>query len=142
MGGVGGTYAAPPSSLLEVFAMACPVYLSYGMTYEQFWDGDVSAHKAYREAFKIRMRERNTFMHLQAAYFYEAMCDAASLFRGMKPSKPQPFRKEPYDIFEDDRKRREAEEARERYERIKAKVAAFAKAFNEKQEREVDGNAG
>lgn len=143
MGGVGGTNAAPPLSLVEAFKKACPVYISYGMTYEQYWDGDVCAHKAYREAHKIQMRERNTFAHIQASYVYEALCNASSLFRGMKPSKPHEFRKEPYDIFPEDIKRREEEEQRKKYERMRAKVAAFAKAFNEqkRKEREVDSNA-
>lgn len=144
MGRDGGKHAALPLSLVEVFERACPVYMFYGMSYEQYWDGDVSAHKAYREAHKLRMKEKNSFAHIQAAYFYEALCDASSLFRGMKPSRPQEFRKEPYDLFDDDRRRREEEEARAKYEAIKDKVAAFAKAFNEKrhEEREVDGNAG
>ena len=131
-------------SLVEAFENVCPAYMAYGMTYEQFWDGDVSAHKAYREAHKLRMKERNTFAHIQAVYVYEALCDAASLFRGMKPSKPQAFRKEPYDLFPEDAARREEEEQRKRYEHMREKIAAFAKAYNEKrhEEREVDGNAG
>lgn len=118
--------------------------MSYGMTYEQFWDGDVSAHKAFREAHKLRIKEQNAMMHIQATYIYEALCDASSLFRGMKPSKPQVFRKEPYDIFAEDAARREEEEQRQRYDHIREKVAAFAKALNEKnhKEREVDSNAG
>ena len=62
---MGGKNAAPPLSLVEVFEKACPVYISYGMTYEQFWDGDVSAHKAYREAEKLRIRKRNQERWLQ-----------------------------------------------------------------------------
>lgn len=141
MGGVGGN-AASPMSLLESFERVCPAYMSYGMTYEQFWDGDIFAHRMYREAHKLRVKEQNTLMHIQATYFYEALCDASSLFRGMKPAKPQAFRKEPYDLFPDDIAKRAEEEERQRYENMKAKVAAFAKAFNEKnKEREVDDNA-
>lgn len=117
--------------------------MSYGMTYEQFWDGDVCAHRAYREAYKIRLREQNSMAHIQATYIYEALCCASSLFRGMKPSKPHTFRKEPYDIFPEDIRRRKEEEQRVRYERMREKVAAFAKAFNAKkhEEREVDSDA-
>lgn len=128
---------------MSAFAKACPLYISYGMTYDQFWDGDVCAHKAYREAHKMQMRERNQFAHIQAAYVYEALCASSSLFRGMKPSKPQSFRKDPFDIFPEDVRKREEEEQRQRYEKMRDKVAAFAKAFNEKRkEREVDSNAG
>ena len=116
----------------------------FGMTYEQFWDGDVSAHKAFRECYKLRAKKRNEEMWVQGMYFYEALCNASSLFRGMKPSRPQQFRDKPYDLFEDDRKRREEEEQKAKYERMREKVAAFAKAYNEKQkskESEVDGDA-
>lgn len=119
--------------------------MSFGMSYEQYWDGDVSAHRAFREADKIRTRRRNQEAWLQGAYFYEALCDAASLFRGMKPSRPQSYRKEPYDIDEEDRKQREEAEAREKYLRMKDKVAAFAKAFNDKRRgktEEVSADAG
>lgn len=114
------------------------------MTYEQFWDGDVFAHKAFRECYRLRAKKRNEEMWIQGMYFYEALCNASSLFRGMKPSRPQQFRDKPYDLFEDDRKRREEEEAKAKYERMREKVAAFAKAYNEQQkskESEVDGDA-
>lgn len=144
MGGVGGKNAAPPLSLMAAFEQACPMYLLWGMTYEQYWDGDVSAHKMFKRAAKLRRKQTNEDAWLQAAYIYEAMCAASSLFRGMKPSRPQKFRDEPYDIFEEDRKRREEEESRAKYEAMREKVAAFAKAFNEQRnskESEVDGDA-
>lgn len=118
--------------------------MSYGMTYDQYWNGDVYAHKAYKEAHKMKLREINSLAHLQAAYIYEALCNASSLFRGMKPSKPHPFRTEPFDIFPEDVEARKEKEAREKYERIREKVAAFAKELNKKnhKEREVDSDAG
>lgn len=130
-------------SLMEVFAKACPVYLSYGMTYDQFWDGDVCAHKAYREAEKLREKRANQQAYIQGAYFYEALCCSSSLFRGMKPSRAQEYRKEPYEIFPDERQRRLEREEKARYEKIKDRVAAFAKTFNDKrnsERNEVDGD--
>ena len=116
--------------------------MMFGMTYEQFWDGDVSAHKMFRRAAKLRKKQKNEEAWLQGAYIYEALCAASSLFRGMKPSRPQSYRDRPYDVFEEERKRREEEEQRAHYEKMREKVAAFAKAFNEKRnEREVDVNA-
>lgn len=145
MGRVGGTNAALPLSLTEVFAKLCPIYISFGMTYEQFWDGDVCAHKAYREAEKLRLRRENEMAHIQGAYIYEALAAVAPLFRGMKPARPQSYKKDPYDIFPEDVRRREEEEKRAQYAKVKDKVAAFAKAFNEKRKserNEVDGDAG
>ena len=145
MGRDGGTNAALPLSLVDAFTKACPVYMSYGMTYEQFWDGDVCAHKAYKEAAKLLIKRQNEQAHLQGAYIYEALAAVAPLFRGMKPSRAQAYRKEPYDIFAEDAKRREEEEQRKRYVNIKDKVAAFAKAFNDKRKsknEEVGVDAG
>ena len=117
---------------MAAFEKACPMYMLWGMTYEQFWDGDVKAHKCFRKAAKLRRKQENENMWMQGAYIYEALCAASSLCRGMKPSRPQKYRDAPYDIFEEDRKRREEEERKAQYERMREKVAVFAKAFNEK----------
>lgn len=130
-------------SLNEAFEKVCPAYLSYGMTYEQFWDGDVKAHRAYREANKMRIRQRNTELWLQGQYIYEALIDVTPYIKAFSKSKPRPYRDKPYDLFDDDRKRREEEERRERYDKMREKVAAFAKTFNEKRkEREVEADGG
>ena len=115
------------------------MYMLFGMTYEQYWDGDVSAHKAFKKYYKLRAKKRNEEMWIQGMYFYEALCNASSLFRGMKPSRPQKFRDKPYDIFEEDRKRREEEEQKAKYERMREKVAEFAKAYNEKRKNSNEG---
>lgn len=119
------------------------MYMVYGMTYGQFWDGDVSAHKAFRKAEKLRRQKNNEMAWLQGAYFYEALCSSASLFRGMKPTRPQKYRTEPYDISAENKQKREEKEAKARYEIMRSKVEAFAKAFNEKQNnKEVSEDAG
>ena len=116
-----------------------------GMTYEQFWDGDTDAHAIFRKAKKLALSEQNRNAWLQAMYFYEAMIDVTPYVKAFSKSKPRPFREEPYDLFEDERKAREEREEREAYERIRDRVAAFAKAFNEKRQEsetsEVDADA-
>ena len=37
---IGGDNNSPPSRYTDVFEQVCPFYLSIGMTWEQFWDGD------------------------------------------------------------------------------------------------------
>lgn len=118
---------------MDIFTEALPYYLKIGMTYEQYWDGDVSAHRAYRKADRLRMNDANQLAWLQGAYFYEALMDAAPAIKAFCKQRAHPYRKEPYDIDAAEKKRREEREQRKRYNRIKEKVAAFAKAFNEKQ---------
>lgn len=129
---------------MELFAKACPAYLKMGMTYEQYWDGDVSAHKAYREAEEMRVRDRNFQAWLQGMYVYEAIADLAPALKAFSKSRAKPYAKEPYILFEDDKRKKEEEEQRKKYERIKEKVSAFAAAFNAKRKEslgnEVESN--
>jgi hypothetical protein len=106
--------------------------MSYGMTYDEFWNGDVSSHRAYREAHKLKMIEDNTKAWIQGQYVYEAIGAWAPIIRPFsKARKPGKYTDHPYDLFEEQRRERELAEQRERYERIKEKVAAFATKFNE-----------
>ena len=132
MGRVGGKNAALPLSLMSAFEKACPRYLSYGMTYEQYWDGDVFAHKAFRKAEKIRWEKQNQVLWLQGAYVYDALLAVTPYLKAFSKGKPKPYVKEPFELFKEQREAREEREAKERYERIKERVAAFAKAQKER----------
>lgn len=123
------------------------MYLAMGMTYEQYWDGDTDAHKAYREAYKIRMADQNKMAWIQGLYVYQAIGALAPNLKAFSKGKARPYAKEPFDLFADERKAREEREAKERYERIKMKVAQFAREQREKQkkeseQKEVDVDAG
>lgn len=147
MGGVGGKDAAPPTSLMEVFQLACPKYMAMGMSYSEYWDGETSAHRAYREAKKLLMSEANQLAWLQGLYVYEAIGALAPALKAFAKGKVRPYVKEPHELFADEVKEREEREARERYERIKAKVEQFAREQKEKRSKdfdnkEVDVNAG
>lgn len=146
MGDVGGLAAASPLSLMSAFKEVCPVYMSYGMTYEQFWDGDTDMHPMYRRAVKQSMIHQNRMMWLQGMYIYEALLSVGKYTKAFSKSKPAPYPDKPYDLFEEERKLREKKEQLERYEHIKEKVQAFAKAFNEKRKESemkgVEDNAG
>ena len=146
MGEVGGKIAASPLSLLDVFDGACPEYMAMGMSYEQFWDGDTSAHKMYRIAKKKRLSEQNQIAWLQGMYFYVALVSVAPYVKAFSKAKPRPYMEEPIDLWEEERKRREENEAKARFERMRAKMEAFAKTHNERQQKlemqsEVDSNA-
>lgn len=129
-----------PMSLMDAFERACPYYMSYGMSYEQFWDGEVQAHKQYRLAYKQRLSDANKMAWIQGRYFYDALCAVSPILRAFsKARKPQEYHSHPIDLFEDEIKRRKEEEQRKKYERMKEKVALFAEEFN-KQRKEVDAN--
>lgn len=111
------------------------------MTYEQFWDGDVKAHKQYRNAHKLKLKEQNTLLWLQGRYFYDALCAASPIIRAFsKAKRPSDYVKQPYDLDEEDRRKREEREQRKRYERMKEKVALFAAEYN-RQRKDGDADA-
>ena len=103
--------------------------MSIGMTYDEFWNQDVSLVEVYRKAAELRDKRRNQEMWLQGMYIYEALCDASPLFRtSFKRGaiKPEPYAKEPYPITEEEVRAREERTARQREERLKAEFALFA----------------
>ena len=124
----------------DIFTELCPYYMSIGMSYDEFWDGDVEAVKAYRKAYELKERRKNQELWLQGMYFYEALCDASPLFRfSMKKGtiKPEPYVKEPYPITESEVKEREEREARLKEERLKAAFAAFVERMRNKMPQEA-----
>ena len=119
----------------DIFEQLCPYYMSIGMSYDEFWNGDVSMVKAYRKAYELQEKRRNQELWLQGMYFYEALCDASPLFRfSMKKGivRPEPYLKEPYPITSAELREREEREAKLREERIKAGFAAFAERMRQK----------
>ena len=102
---------SPFLTYTEQFYEVFPYYLSIGMTYEQFWDGDPYLAKYYRQANELRIERKNQELWLQGLYVYEAMCDVAPIMHGMakKGTKARPYPEQPYAITEKQR-RREIEE--------------------------------
>ena len=122
-------------SFSDVFEQLCPYYMSIGMSYDEFWNGDVSMVKAYRKANELRDRRRNQDLWLQGRYFYDALCAASPLYRfTMKKGmiKPEPYTSEPYPITEAELREREEREARAKEERLKAEFTAFIERMRQK----------
>ena len=114
--------------------------MSIGMTYDEFWNQDVSLVTVYRAAQELRERRRNQELWLQGMYIYEALCDASPLFRfSMKKGtvKPEPYAKQPYPITASELREKEEREARVLEERLKAEFALYAQQMRAKMPREA-----
>ena len=105
----GGTDKSYPlfDTYTEYFNYVFPYYLSIGMTYDLFWNGDSSLVKYYRQAQELIVDRRNQELWLQGLYVYEAICDAAPLFNpmGKKGAKAKPYVEEPFPITDKQRKK-------------------------------------
>ena len=111
--------------------------MSMGMTYDEFWEGDVQRTVAYRKADEIRRRQRNEYAWLQGRYIYDALCEASPLFR-VSFSKgrisPSDYTKEPYPVTEAERREREERKRKEEMERLKMAFMQFASGIAKKLE--------
>lgn len=114
--------------------------MSIGMTYDEFWNEDVSRVEVYRKVSELRDRRKNQELWLQGMYIYEALCDASPLFRfSMKSGrvKPEPYVKEPYPVTAAEAREREERAARAKEERLKAEFALFAEQMRKKMSQET-----
>ena len=88
--------------LTRLFEKLCPIYMVYGMTYDEFWHGDVYRALFYKKAYNKKIEIQNELndynFWLQGMYVYEAICDASPIFHSFakKGTKPLPYSNEPY----------------------------------------------
>ena len=133
--GGGRTEARSPFlTYTEQFYEVFPYYLSIGMTYELFWDGDPMLCKYYREAEEIRQEKKNQELWLQGMYFYEAMADVSPLLHAFakKGTKAQPYPDAPYPITKKECDRLEKESERKLFEKGKRFMDALTQQTNAK----------
>lgn len=116
------------------FYEAFPYYLSIGMTYDQYWNGDCTLPIYYRKAEELRNEKRNQELWLQGMYIYEALCDVSPILHAFakKGTKPQPYTTNPYPITSKDLKRIEEEKERKMAEKGKRNMEAFMQMFNKR----------
>jgi hypothetical protein len=105
------------------------------MTPEQYWDGDASLTRYYRESDEIRRQRRNEKLWLQGMYIYEALCDVAPLFHAFakKGTKAKPYPDHPYALTAHERemeqKIREQQEREKARKYMETKMAEINKRF-------------
>lgn len=132
----------PLYAYTQKFEEVFPFYLAIGMTYEQFWEQDCELVKFYRKAALIQRDLRNQDAWLQGMYFYEALVDVSPAFRSMGAKKPQPYRKEPYDLTAAQREKRLKRKREENDKKALAWMQAFATQFNQKFKEKGGGKNG
>lgn len=123
----------------EVFEKCFPYYLSLGMSVTEYWDGDNTYPKAFREAEKLRMKRSNYEAWLHGRYIYDALCEVQPIFQAFakRGTKPYPYADKPYALGEEevakakeDRKKKELEKGRIYMETMMSK---WNKSFEDKE---------
>ena len=108
--------------------MICPVYILYGMSYEQFWYGDPWMACAYREAHILKRRQNNEQMWIAGAYEHSAVQAVVGSTFGKRRIE---YVKKPFEIFEKTKAEKELER-REQIERLKQTLDAWKRAADVK----------
>lgn len=111
-----------PKTYTEVFMRYCPQYLAMGMTWDEYWHNNTKVHKAYREAFEIRRRDRNNDMYMMGGYIFETMVRVSPLFRSMGGGNANvSYMEEPYPLTKKEARERQEARDRENYRQYIAK---------------------
>lgn len=116
-----------------VFERQCPYYLSIGMTYEQFWDGDAELAKVYREAEDLRTAKMNRQLWLQGLYFYQALGTALANAFASKGSVPHSYLEQPLAVTRAERK---AEREKKEREKIAVQIGFMERMLKIQAEKE------
>lgn len=96
--------------------------MSIGMTFDQYWYGDIRITRLFIEADKIRQERMNDEAWLQGMYFFHAMSIALHNSNRAKASDPiAEYPAKPYEISKRKETKQERED-REENERLQAKL--------------------
>ena len=102
--------------------------MSIGMTSDEYWYASPFLAKAYREAHKLKQRQRNEYAWLQGLYIYSAVGTVVGNALGAKGKKPE-YAKEPIDLGLETEAEKKAKAERER-EKIIASLTAWKKSWD------------
>ena len=105
--------------------------MAMGVSYDEFWNGDYTKLKYYVEAYKQRLKDRNTELWLQGVYVYEAVNVALYNLNKKKSAPMEHYTKEPHKIFPPT-KQEEEEEKKKMVEDFRAALMAFGKRCEER----------
>lgn len=112
--------------------------MSIGMSYADYWDGDCQMVKYYREAFKLREKQRNKNNWELGRYIYDALCDVAPAF-GFGRGRIQPYLSEPFQLsFE--KKAVVKTDEKKKLEKSSAYMMQMALQFNKRRKEKQNGN--
>lgn len=110
--------------LTILFEKQCPIYMSYGMSYDDFWHGDAGMVYFYRELHKINIKQKDEDNWLLGMYVYEAIIDCSPILHAFskKGTKPLPYAEKPYLMDKLREKTQQEKDQEKENERLKAIV--------------------
>lgn len=107
------------------------MYMFYGMSPEEYWNGDPNLAVAYRDLHRLKTDEKNNEMWLQGLYIHEAI--SVSIARQINGDKKVEYSKEPYQIrplTEKEKEAKKKDEAEKERQKFIRSMNALKDAWN------------
>ena len=120
-----------PKSVVEIFDDQCAYYISIGMTYTEYWDGDAMMPRFYRKAEELKQKRENYNAWLQGAYVYEAIKDLAPSINAFSKGHSKPYRDTVIPITPTEIREHEEKKKKERYDENLARFKGLVQQINE-----------
>lgn len=143
--GDGVTDPSPQKETMgAIFERLCPIFLSYGMPYDLYWNGDVCAAKAYLKAEEYKRQRKNEELWLQGMYIYSALCDVSPVLHAFAKSgtRPSPYMEHPIPLTVEQNKKETPKKEDIGDAKAKAYMEMFMIKHNKKMERRLEEHAG
>ena len=122
----------PTKTSTQIMQEHLPYYLEAGMTYEQYWDGDVEMTVGYRKALDRRREWQNQMLWLQGLYFYKALYAIMPALSIKTKAQIEPYLEEPIPITVKAEKEKKERDERRQFDENFAALQRLATAFNAK----------
>lgn len=111
------------------------MYLAFGMTPEQYWEGPPELATAYRKKSELESELRNEGFWLQGTYIYDALTSVVSQVFASKKSDVHTYAEKPYRITpltEEELAKQKEEEARKAREHAIAQFNLLKESWDRK----------
>ena len=118
----------------EVFQEAFPMYLSLGMSYDEFYNKDCTLTLAYLKAHELKQKYNNNNMWLQGMYIYDALTRVSPIFNPYAKSgtTPIPYPEEPYPLNKEEQEAAEEKREKAQSDKIKAYLEQRMDVINQR----------
>jgi hypothetical protein len=130
-------------SYTDAFEKACPIFMSYGLSYDDFWHGDPFKAKYQLKTYQLNIRHEDELMWEQGMYIYEAILQCSPILHPFsKATNPLPYTEKPHLVQLEDKENEEKKQQEIENERLKAQIwiqnvaRLLQKKFNNEENKE------
>ena len=115
--------------------------MSFGMTYDEFWNGDNEMPKMTRKAYEIKQKELDKQAWLQGAYVYHAISALAPALKAFAKGQAHKYVDHPFSFDASDysSSKRSITKEQTSDESAKTWLEMWAISFNEKFDKDKKG---